>query len=72
MIPLMPQNSEEEAKLLLEAIKDVNEGYTIDGPKALQEICKEFGLKIEKTSCNRLVFLLYYSSRLVWAPQMAP
>lgn len=50
MIPLMPQNSEEEAKLLLEAIKDVNEGYMMDGPKALQEICKEFGLKIEKTS----------------------
>ena len=27
---------------------------------------------MRKTSCNRLVFLLYYSSRLVWALQMAP
>ena len=40
----------EEAKLIMEGLKDVDEGRTYDGPTVMKELCEKYGLKIEKTS----------------------
>lgn len=34
----------EEAELIMEGLKDVDEGRLVDGPTALEEIRKEYGL----------------------------
>ena len=34
----------EEAKLIMEGLKDVDEGRVVDGPTALEEIGREYGL----------------------------
>ena len=34
----------EEAKLIMEGLRDVDEGRVVDGPTALEEIGREYGL----------------------------
>ena len=34
----------EEAKLIMEGLRDVDEGRMVDGPTALEEIMREYGL----------------------------
>lgn len=34
----------EEAKLIMEGLRDVDEGRVVDGPMALEEIGREYGL----------------------------
>ena len=34
----------EEAKLIMEGLRDVDEGRVVDGPTALEEIRREYGL----------------------------
>lgn len=34
----------EEAKLIMEGLRDVDEGRVVDGPAALEEIRREYGL----------------------------
>ena len=34
----------EEAKLIMEGLRDVDEGSVVDGPTALEEIGREYGL----------------------------
>ena len=34
----------EEAKLIMEGLRDVDEGRVVDGPMALEEIRREYGL----------------------------
>lgn len=34
----------EEAKLIMEGLRDVDEGRMVDGPMALEEIRREYGL----------------------------
>lgn len=40
----------EEAKLIMEGLRDVDEGRTYDGPTVMKELREKYGLKIEKTS----------------------
>lgn len=38
----------EEAKLIMEGLKDVDEGRTYDGPTVMKELREKYGLKLKK------------------------
>ena len=49
MMHPQPWTPEEELNLVLEGLKDVDEGRVVDGPTAIQKLCEKYDLKLQET-----------------------
>ena len=49
MMHPQPWTPEEELNLVLEGLKDVDEGRIVDGPTAMQKLREKYDLKLQET-----------------------